>query len=369
MKPIYVTKSFLPPIEEYVEEISKIWKNNWLTNQGEIHQNFEKELKSFLKTNNITLFTNGHLALETALSEIKTKGEIITTPFTFASTTHAIVRSGHKPVFCDINMENYTVDIQSIKKVITDKTVAILPVHVYGFPCDVKALGAIAKEYNLKLIYDAAHAFGVEVKGKSIAEFGDISMFSLHATKIFHSIEGGILAFNNDEYKMKFDLYKNFGIDGPESIVEVGMNAKMNEFQAAMGIVNMRYLPEQIEKRRNISEFYDSELRKIEGIRVLEREDNIKYNYSYYPILIEDKYGLKRDELFDLMCLENIFSRKYFYPIVNEYECYNYLKLNPEKETPNAKYVGDRVLTLPIYGELSIDEVKYICDTIKKLKK
>lgn len=366
--PIMVTKSFLPPFEEYVEEIKRVWETHWLTNMGPLHEELKGKLKEYLKVNEATLCNNGHLALEIALKamELPKGGEVITTPFTFASTTHAIVNNGLKPVFCDIETVTYNMDAEKIESLITENTVAIMPVHVFGNPCNVEKIENIAKKYNLKVLYDAAHAFGVEIKEKGIGTFGDLSMFSLHATKVFNSIEGGLLTYNDKTLQKKLRLFKNFGITGPETVEAVGLNSKMNEFQAAMGIVNLRYIDEQIEKRKVITQKYRENLKKIKGIRFIEDLENVKHNYSYFPIVIDEKlYGKTRDELFNELQNYNIFTRKYFYPLVTDFDCYK--EEYKDIELPNAKYVSDRVLTLPIYGELELETVEYICKAIKKI--
>ncbi|MDK2585459.1 DegT/DnrJ/EryC1/StrS family aminotransferase [Romboutsia sedimentorum] len=370
--PINVTKSFLPPFEEYESVIKQIWNNRWLTNNGPIHMELENEITKYLKVNQSTLFTNGHLALEIAIKSMNLKGEVITTPFTFASTTHAIVSNNLKPVFCDINLKNFTIDVEKIEALITDKTCAIIPVHVFGYPCDVKAIEQIAKKHNLKVIYDAAHVFGVEIDGIAIGNYGDISMFSLHATKVYNSIEGGLLTFKDDALKDKFNSYKNFGISDYESVKYVGSNAKMNEFQAAMGLVNLRYINEQIINRKIITEIYKSQLKEIEGIYMVEGKANVKHNYAYFPIIIdENKTGISRDELYNKLQEYNVFTRKYFYPLITDFDCYKDIyKLN---NLCNAKYISDRVLTLPLYGDLLYEDVlkitaiiKYIIQTNKR---
>lgn len=359
---VNVTRSSLPPFEDYINEIKPIWDNHYLTNQGPIHEKLKNKLKEYLCSNGVTLFTNGHLALEAALSILSVKGEIITTPYTFASTTHAIVRNGFKPVFCDINFDNYTIDTSKIESLITERTIAILPVHVYGNPCDVYAINKIAKKYDLKVIYDAAHVFGVKVNDIPITQFGDISMLSFHATKVFHTVEGGALVYNVAEYERNFDLYKNFGISGAESVEMAGFNAKMSEFHAAMGVVNLKYVDNEISKRKKIYEQYDSLLNEVKGIKLPSFESNIKQNYAYYPIVITEKYPLTRDELFDKLKDNNVFARKYFYPIITDFNCYK--NEYDSKKTPIAKYISDRVITLPIYGDLDLDIVKEICNIL-----
>jgi len=360
-----VTKSFLPPMNEYMQEIERIWSSHWLTNNGHIHNEFEGKLSEYFKVEHIALLTNGHLALEAALRNLDLEGEVITTPFTFASTTHAIVNAGLTPVFCDIDINTYNIDVSKIEALITDKTSAILPVHVFGNPCDVETIEIIAQKHGLKVIYDAAHAFGVEVAGRSIASFGDVSMFSLHATKIFHSIEGGVLATKNGDFKKLIELYKNFGISGPEEIEMVGFNAKMNEFQAAMGLINLRYIEEHIEARKKITNLYKSSLSEVPGLTFLGEEENIKYNYSYLPMLVDSKqYGFSRNELHEKLKEYNVFTRKYFYPLVSEAKCYKDKFIS---NTPVAKAVADNILTLPIYSTLELDDVDVICSILKEL--
>lgn len=365
---IMVTKSFLPPFEEYSKEIEKIWETSWLTNMGPLHETFKNQLEKYLKVECLTLASNGHLALEIGLKALNLPkgGEVITTPFTFASTTHAIVNSGLKPVFCDIEMKTYNMDVKKIEALITSKTVAIMPVHVFGNPCNIKKIEAIAKKHRLKIFYDAAHAFGVEVEGKGIGTFGDISMFSLHATKVFNSIEGGVLTYNDLQLQKKLRLLKNFGITGPETVEAVGLNCKMNEFQAAMGVVNLRYIDEQIQKRKIVTDRYRRNLKEIQGIHYIEDLENIKHNYSYFPIIIDENiFGKTRDQLFDELKEYNIFTRKYFYPLITDFDCYK--EEYSHVELPQAKYISNRVLTLPIYGDLAIELVDYICDAIKKI--
>lgn len=360
-KPILVTRSSMPNFEEYVEEIKSLWDTHWLTNMGEKHGKLENELKKYLDVPNITLFTNGHLALENVLSALELEGEVITTPFTFASTTHAIVRNGLTPVFCDINPIDYTIDVSKIEDLITDKTCAILPVHVYGNVCDVYEIEKISKKYKLKVIYDAAHAFGVKLYGKSIANFGDASMFSFHATKVFNTIEGGAVTYKNKKLnKILYDI-KNFGITGPETVEYVGGNAKMNEFQAAMGLCNLRHINDEIKKRKKIVNRYIERLNNIEGIKLCIKQNGVESNYSYFPVVF-DGYKLNRDEVFEKLSKNNIMARKYFYPLTNTYECYKD-KFNCNS-TPIAQDVANKVLTLPLYADLSLKDVDKICNII-----
>lgn len=361
-KDILVTKSSMPNFDDYCNLIKQLWDSHWLTNCGVLHQQLEEELKSYCDCNNVSLFTNGHSALETAIEFFNLEGEVITTPFTFVSTTHAIVRNGLTPVFCDIREDNYTIDADKIESLITDKTCAIVPVHVYGNICDVEKIEEIAKKHNLKVIYDSAHAFGEKYKGVNVANFGDISMFSFHATKVFNTIEGGCLAYN-DDFKNIIEKLKNFGITDPDNIDEIGGNFKMNEFQAAMGILNLKDLPGNIEKRKALMMYYRSLLEGIKGIKLCEIDSNVDYNYSYFPIVVTEEYGISRDELIDLFNKNGIYPRKYFYPITNEISCYDGMGFRGD--TPIAHDISSRVLTLPIYPDLDSDDVSRICSIIK----
>lgn len=362
-KPVYVTKAFLPPFEEFVEGLRPIWESAILTNQGPLHNQLAEQLKEYLKVKNAVLFVNGHQALEIALQSFNLQGEVITTPFTFASTTHAIVRCGLTPVFCDIRLSDYNLNEELIEPLITEKTCAILPVHVYGNPCNLQEIDRIAKKYDLKVIYDAAHAFGVEVDGVGIGNFGDISMFSFHATKVFNTIEGGAITFSNIEYERNLNLLKNFGIAGPEDVLRTGTNAKMNEIQALMGLLNLKYVEHEIELRRGIVNKYRSLLAGIPGICYLEDRPNVKPNYSYFPILVDEtQYGLTREQLFQKLADRQIFARKYFYPLVTDYACYK--DVFPA-DIPVASYAASRIITLPLWGEIPEEIVEEICDVIR----
>lgn len=361
MNPIQVTRSSMPDFEEYIEEIKDLWESHWLTNMGAKHKQFEASLLKYLNTPNITLFTNGHLALECAIVALKLTGEVITTPFTFASTTHAIVRNGLEPVFCDINPDDYTIDVNKLESLITDNTSAIIPVHVYGNICNVKEIERLAKKHNLKVIYDAAHAFGVTEDGVSVANFGDASMFSFHATKVFNTIEGGAVTFKDEKLsKILYDI-KNFGITGQESVEYIGGNAKMNEFQASMGICNIRHVDGEIKKRKAVVERYIERIGGINGIKLCKPQIGVKSNYAYFPVVFNE-YKLSRDEVIEKLKAENIFARKYFYPLTNSFECYKG-RFDVEK-TPVANYIADRVLTLPLYSGLELEDVDRICDII-----
>lgn len=358
-KNVLVTQSSLPPFEEYIEKIKTIWETKWLTNAGAMHNALQEELRNYLSVDNIALFVNGHQALELALQALDMDGEVITTPFTFVSTTHAIVRNGLKPVFCDINTKDYTIDVDKLESLITDKTVAIVPVHVYGNICDVERIEEIAKKYNLKVIYDAAHAFGVRYKGRGIAEYGDMSMFSFHATKVFNTIEGGAICFADKSLESTITGLRNFGIRNEECIDLVGSNAKMNEFQAAMGLCNLQHIEEEIAKRKQIVDTYREYLGNNSKITILEEQKDVKSNYAYFPILLESKE--KRNELYDYLKIKNIYTRKYFYPLTNDIECYSEYDCN---ETPIAKDVADRVLTIPLYADLEKETAIMICKEI-----
>lgn len=358
---IQVTRSSLPDFEEYIEEIRDLWDSHWLTNMGAKHKQLEVELSQYLNISNINLFTNGHLALENTIAALNLTGEVITTPFTFASTTHAIVRNGLEPVFCDINPDDYTLETDNLESLITEKTSAIVPVHVYGNICNISEIERIANKYNLKVIYDAAHAFGVTVNGKGVANFGDASMFSFHATKVFNTIEGGAVTFSNPNLRKILNDLKNFGITGPESVEYVGGNAKMNEFQAAMGLCNLRHVNEEIEKRKAVVERYVERLNNVNCIKLAEPQPGVESNYAYFPVVFGG-YKLSRDEVCEKLKEEGIYARKYFYPLTNSFECYKD-RFDVEK-TPVAKYIADRVLTLPLYAGLPLEDVDRICDII-----
>lgn len=361
-KRINVTKSSMPPLEEYINEIRVLWDSHWLTNMGEKHNLLQINLEKYLQIPHVTLYTNGHLALEGAWEALNLPkgGEVITTPFTFASTTHAIVRKGLVPVFCDIKKDDYTIDPQKIEQLINERTVAICPVHVYGNICDVESIEKIAKKHNLKVVYDAAHAFGVKYKGASTASFGDITMFSFHATKVFNTIEGGALCYSDDEKVEVLNDLKNFGIHDQETTTYIGGNAKMNEFQASMGICNLRHLNDEILKRKKVYETYVSKLSNIKGIKINQIKKNITPNYAYFPVIF-DGYRKDRNQIFDELAKNGIVARKYFYPLTSEFECYKHLD---KGNTPVAKFIADHVLCLPMYADLSNEEVNMICDII-----
>ena len=362
---INVTRSSMPKFEEYCEEIKDLWDSHWLTNMGAKHNQLQSELEAFLDTPNVALYTNGHLALENVIAamNLPAGGEVITTPFTFASTIHAIVRNGLEPVFCDVNDVDYTMDVTKIEELITDKTCAIVPVHVYGNICDVEAIKEIADKYSLKVIYDAAHAVGVTKNGVNVANFGDASMFSFHATKVFNTIEGGAVTFSDYSLVQLLNDLKNFGIRGAEQVAFVGGNAKMNEFQAAMGICNLRHLDDEIAKRKAVVERYRERLSKVNGIVLCDQQEGVVSNYAYFPVVFNN-YKYTRNEIFEKLKEHQIVARKYFYPLANEYDCYKDRACAGAEKTPVAKFIADRVLTLPLYADLSLQDVDKICDII-----
>lgn len=363
---LYVTKSYLPPKEEYLAEIDDIWRSFLLTNMGPKHQQLNAEIKKYLGVENVELLSNGHMALELSLQSFgfSAGSEVITTPFSFASTTHAIVRNNLIPVFCDINKADYTIDVNMIESLISPRTVAILPVHVYGNICDIFAIKQIADRYGLKVIYDAAHSFGETIDGESIAKFGDVSCFSFHATKVFNTIEGGAACFSNEEIGKKLYRLKNFGIKDEEHVDGVGANAKMSEFSAAMGICNLRHLDEIIIKRKdNVIRYYEH-LSRLENVKLCSMNERVKSNYAYLPIVILPKGNINRDYVCNELAKNNIFARKYFYPLISDFECYQ--GRFDSNHTPVAKWVSNNILTLPLSPYMTYDEVDRVCNIIKK---
>lgn len=363
-KKIYVVQPSMPSLEEYVEEIQSIWENRIMTHSGPKHVQLQKELEKYLHVKNVALFANGHLALELGLEALELEGEVITTPFTFASTTQAILRCGLTPVFCDIREDDYTIDVDKIESLITEKTTAILPVHVYGNVCDVEKIQQIADRHNLKVIYDAAHAFGEIYKGRNVAEFGDMSMFSFHATKVFNTVEGGCLSFEDSSKVQYLNGLRQFGqIVGTEQTPYIGTNAKMTEMHAAMGLCNLRHISEYIERRGKVVAQYRQRLSDVSGIRLCPIQTDTISNYAYFPVVFDEcLFGKNRDEVMKKLAQNDIYVRKYFYPLTSEFECCKNAGLY--METPVAKYISDRVLTLPCYSDLEIDDVNRICDLI-----
>jgi len=368
MEKILVTRSSMPALDEYVDEIKELWDSHWLTNMGVKHNQLVEELRKYLYAQNIELLTNGHMALEMTLQafDFEAGSEVITTPFTFASTTHAIVRNGLVPVFCDIKESDYTIDETKIEELITEKTCAIMPVHVYGNICNIEEIERIAKKHNLIVIYDAAHTFGELYKGIGIANFGDASCFSFHATKVFNSIEGGAVAFRDATIGEKlFDL-KNFGIHGPCEVSGIGANAKMNEFCAAMGLCNLRHIDCEIAKRKKVYKRYCEKLDGLEGLILNKVASDVRSNYAYLPVVFDENiFGATRDQVFGKLEENGIIARKYFYPLTNTFSCYK--DVYSAQDTPVAKIVSNRVLTLPMYADLSMGDVDRICSIIKSI--
>jgi len=364
---IMVTRPFYPDREKFDSYVDEIWKNKWLTNQGPLHERFKQELQQYLQVENITPTVNGHIALEVALRGLRVHGEVITTPFTFASTTHSIALCGLTPVFCDIRESDMTIDPEKIEALITDKTEAILPVHVYGHPCDTEAIEKIAIKHNLKVLYDAAHAFGVRKNGECLALAGDASIFSFHATKLFNSIEGGAIIFKDQRYRKNFDMFKNFGIEDEENIPFIGGNGKMNEFQAAMGLANLEYMPEIIGNRKEYSLHYRERLAHVKGIKFFtpDQDSAVEYNYAYFPVLIEEDARLNRDEVYEELKKADIVARKYFFPLISECACYR--NIPSGKNLPVANRIASQVMTLPLYADLGHENVDYICDQLERI--
>lgn len=361
---ILVTKSSMPPYEEYIEAIKPLWDTHWLTNMGVYHSELEEKLKDYLDVPELSLMVNGHMALEMTIQAFgfPEGSEIITTPFTFISTTHAIVRNHLKPVFCDVKEQDGTIDEAKIEELITERTVAILPVHVYGNVCNVEAIEYIANKYNLRVIYDAAHAFGVAYKGKGIGNYGDASVFSFHATKVYNTIEGGAVTFNDHRIYEKLYNLKNFGIRGEEIVCEVGANAKMNEFCAIMGLLNLKRTEYAIQERKKRYDSYIQRLKDVEGIRILRQKEAATDNYAYFPILVGEGYDKSRDELYDILRENDIYARKYFYPLTSDQACFKnkFKKVNLK----TARKLADEIMVLPMYEELALESVGRICGII-----
>lgn len=357
----------MPELQEYIDEIKPIWESRWLTNMGVKHQEFEDRLSAYLGVENVELLTNGHMALELSMQALNLHGEVITTPFTFASTIHAIVRNGLTPVFCDVDQQTFTIDTSKIEALITDRTCAIVPVHVYGNICNVEEIERIAKKYGLKVIYDAAHTFGETYKGRGIGTYGDVSCFSFHATKVFNSIEGGCVCYADKKFGHKLGRLKNFGIRNEEVVDDIGANAKMNEFCAAMGLCNLRHVDSEIAKRKNAVERYKSYLKGIPGLQLNPDQEDVESNYAYFPVIFEEKmFGASRNEV-SLKLKENgIGTRKYFYPLANTFDCFG--GIYDVSKTPFALHISLRVLTLPLYADIQMKDIDRICEIILECK-
>ena len=364
-KPIYVTSPSLPPLKELIVYLEQIWESKWITNDGNFHQEFEKKLADFLGVKYISLFTNGTLALITALQELKITGEVITTPYSFVASTHALWWNGIKPVFADIEPKYCTIDPERIEAAITAKTTAIVPVHVYGNPCNVERIQEIADTYGLKVIYDAAPAFGVEIDNNSILNYGDLSVLSFHATKTFNTIEGGAIICHDEKTKKRIDFLKNFGFADETTVVAPGINAKMNELQAAYGLLQLKTFDEQIAKRKIVDDTYRKSLRNVEGISFLNKNERVKYNYSYFPILVDQKkYGISRDSLYNKLKGNNIHVRRYYYPLISNFSAYKGLDSAKSDNLPVANRITDQVICLPIYPDIEKSAIKRIIDIV-----
>lgn len=364
-KPIFVTQPFLPPLEEYLPYLEKIWESKWLTNGGPFHQELEEKLAQYLGVEHLALFANGTLALVTALQALRITGEVITTPFSFVATAHSLLWNGIKPVFVDIDPETFNLDPERIEAAITPHTTAIMPVHVYGKPCNVEKIQKIADIYGLKIIYDAAHAFGVHYKGESLLMHGDLSTLSFHATKVFNTFEGGAIICPDTKMKARIDDLKNFGFHDEVTVVAPGINAKMNELQAAFGLLQLKYIDKVIARRQEIDTQYREQLSSVQGIFCPPLPADTKYNYAYFPILIEKEYPLLRDELYEKLRQNNIYARRYFYPLISEFPMYRGLPSAAESNLPAAWNVANQVLCLPIYPALEDENITRIISIIK----
>lgn len=367
-KPINVTQPFLPPLEEFTEYLEKIWGSKWLTNNGPFHQELENKLCEYLGVKYISLFSNGTLALVTALQALRITGEVITTPFSFVATTHAIWWNNIKPVFVDIESATFNLDPDKIEAAITPKTTAILPVHVYGNPCNVKRIQEIADAYGLKVIYDACHTFGVTVNTIPVLNFGDLSVMSFHATKVYNTFEGGAIVCHDEATKKRIDNLKNFGFVDETTVVAPGINAKMNEVQAAMGLLQLKYIDKSIEKRKEIAMQYRENLKKIPGLSILEDGPGTRHCYSYFPVLIDhEKFGKTRDEVYEELKKQNIFGRRYFYPLISQFPTYRGLDSAKPGKMPVAEKITETVLCLPIYPDINELIINNISDIISLL--
>lgn len=359
-KPIYVTQPYLPPLEEFIPYLEQIWDNKWLTNAGPFHQELEKSLANYLGVDHLALFTNGTIALVTALQTLRITGEVITTPYSFVATAHSLVWNSITPVFVDIDPVTCNLDPDRIEQAITPHTTAIMPVHCYGNPCDVERIQKIADTYGLKVIYDAAHAFGVDYKGESLLKHGDLSVLSFHATKVFNTFEGGAIVCPDAKTKQRIDYLKNFGFADEVTIMAPGINGKMNEVQAAFGLLQMKYVEAAIARRKEIDERYRQGLANVRGITCLPMPVDTKSNYSYFVVLVSEEYPLSRDALYDRLKQNNIYARRYFYPLISNMPMYRGLASAVEGNLPIATLIAEQVLCLPIYPNLQIDDVNDI---------
>ncbi len=364
MKNVYVTQPYMPPLEEFIPYLEEIWDNKWLTNNGPFHQQLEAALCKHLDVGHLSLFSNGTLALVTALQALRVTGEVITTPFSFVATTHALHWNNIKPVFADIDPVTFTLDPLRIEAAITPQTTAIMPVHVYGNPCNLAEIQRIADTYGLKVIYDAAHAFGVRMDGKSVLEFGDMSVLSFHATKVFNTFEGGAIVCKDEKTKQRIDFLKNFGFADEVTVVAPGINAKMNEVQAAFGLLQLKHLSNALEERARVDQYYRKALGGVQGLHLHENSSNATKNYSYFPVLIGPGFPISRDALFEKLRESGIYARRYFYPLISEFSAYRGLPSAKRENLPVATRIAEQVLCLPIYPALGEDELGRIIDVI-----
>ncbi|HOL11017.1 MAG TPA: DegT/DnrJ/EryC1/StrS family aminotransferase [Bacillota bacterium] len=365
-KNIYVTQPALPPLAEFVPYLEEIWESHVLTNNGQFHKQLERELCEYLGVRYISLFCNATIALITALQALEITGEVITTPFSFVATANSLVWNGIKPVFADIESDTFNLDPTKIEALLTPKTTALMPVHVYGNPCNVAALQDIADRHGLKIIYDAAHAFAVKLNGESVLNYGDLSILSFHATKTYTTIEGGAIICHDEQMKRRIDNLKNFGFTGETSVIAAGINGKMNELQAAFGLVYLKHIDEYIEKRKRITEIYRERLDGVKGLRIMQDLPGVTHNYSYFPILINaDEYGKNRDEVYEKLKSEGIYSRRYFYPLISQFPPYQGLETAQAGKLPVAERVAQEVLCLPIYPELEEIDINRVIKEIR----
>jgi dTDP-4-amino-4,6-dideoxygalactose transaminase len=365
MNNIYVTQPFLPPLEEFESYLETIWNNKILTNAGPFHQQLEQELCEYLGVKHLSLFTNGTIALISALQTLRITGEVITTPYSFVATAHSLLWNGIKPVFVDIDPVTLNLDVKKIESAITPQTTAIMPVHVYGYPCDVDAIQRIADTYNLKVIYDAAHAFGVTVNNQSVLKYGDLSVLSFHATKVFNTFEGGAIVCPDEKTKKRIDQLKNFGFLDEVTVVAPGINGKMSEINAAFGLLQLKYIDNAIQRRSEIALKYHDGLSCIKGIKILHKDNYSASNYSYFPILIQEDFPVTRDMLYEKMREQNIYSRRYFYPLISDFSMYRSLPSAAYANLPNASKAASQVLCLPIYPSLVDDDIQRIINLIR----
>lgn len=362
---IMVTSPLLPSLEEFMPYLQEIWHSKWITNNGSFHRKLEEKLCKYLGVEYLSLFTNGTLPLITALQAMRISGEVITTPYSFVATTHALWWNGIKPVFVDIDPSTGNIDPDKIEAAITPKTTAIMPVHVYGIPCNTDEIQQIADKYGLKVIYDAAHAFGVRVNGTSILNAGDMSTLSFHATKTYNTIEGGALVCHDEKTKQRIDYLKNFGFAGETQVIAPGINSKMDEVRAAYGLLNLKRVDAAIEARRQVAVCYREALRGVKGIRVMEDIPGVRHNYAYFPIFVNaSEYCLTRDELYFKMRERGVFGRRYFYPLISEFSTYRGLESSARENLPNAYKMADEVICLPMHHNLSESDVNRIIGTI-----